>query len=339
MKPTKRPLLFTLIFFFFTPQIYSQSPGWLWAKSAGGIHNEEAKSIATDASGNVYATGYFASDSITFGSITLVNPHGGEFNTFLVKYDSQGNVLWAKSPRGTGGNEAYSVGVDASGNSYITGVFTNPLLIFGSDTATYYGGSTIFLAKFDVNGNFLWVRSAGGGWFDFSYSVAVDASGNICIAGSYSSPSISFGAYHLINLINSGSSNDLFIAKYDSNGNVIWARRAGGTKNDIGYSIATDHSGNVYISGGFTSHTISFDTITFTNPNANFFNLELFVVKYNATGNVVWAKSAGGVNSDQARSIAVDTADNVYIAGSFSSPTITFDTITLNTPGSDVGEI
>src|SRR5438105_4382592 len=112
MKRKITLLLFALI----SLDDFSQAPNWVWAKQGTGHSIEEGISVATDVSGNVYATGFYIDSAITFGSVTLPASHNE--NIFLVKYNSNGNVIWAK---GVMHGQAQSVAVDATGNIYVTG--------------------------------------------------------------------------------------------------------------------------------------------------------------------------------------------------------------------------
>ena len=321
----KSIFLFVIISFFclLSNISYAQAPNWLWAKSAGGTGDDKAYSVAVGASGNNYIVGTFESSTITFGSYTLTN--AGINNMFLAKYDANGNVLWAKSAGGTADDEAYSVAVDASGNIYLAGYFESPTITFGSYTLTNAGSYDMFLAKYDINGNVLWAKSAGSTGDDEAYSVAVDASGNIYVAGYFESPTITFGSTTLTNAGN----YDMFLVKYDANGNVLWAKSAGGNSADMAYSIAVDVSGNIYMAGYFYSTTLTFGSTTL--PNAG--NCDMFLAKYDANGNVLWAKSAGGTDEDYENSIAVNASGNIFMAGGFRSPTITFGSYTLTNVG------
>ncbi|MFA5782131.1 MAG: SBBP repeat-containing protein, partial [Bacteroidales bacterium] len=304
---------------------YDTSGNVLWAKSAGGIFNDEACSVAVDASGNIYVAGLFSSPTLTFDSTTLTNV--GNNDILLVKYDTSGNVLWAKSAGGSSSDFANSVAVDTSGNTYVAGLFFSSTLSFGSTTLTNAGGIDIFLAKYDANGNVLWAKSAGGVDYDDAYSVAADASGNIYVAGVFSSPTLSFGSTTLTN----AGGYDIFLTKYDAGGNVLWAKSAGGTGNDLAYSVAVDTSGNIYVAGYFRSPTIAFGITTLTNAGSR----DIFLAKYDAAGNVFWAKSAGGTDYDEANSVAVNASGNIYVAGVFRSPTITFGSTTLTNASLD----
>jgi hypothetical protein len=306
---------------------YDGSGNVLWAKSAGGTSVDVANSVCTDASGNVLITGYFQSPTITFGTTTLTNAgSGGPSDIFIVKYDGSGNVLWAKSAGGTGTESGQGVSTDASGNVYVTGDFINPSFTFGTTTLTSAGSNDLFLVKYDSSGNVVWAKSAGGTNGDMAYDVSVDANGNVFVTGSFAFTPITFGTTTLTN----AGSGDMFIVKYDGSGNVLWAKSAGGTSPDIAYGVSTDAGGNVYVTGRFVSPTINFGTNTLTNAGSG----DMFIVKYDGSGNVLWTKSEGGTASESGSGVSIDPGGNIYVAGNFDGPTITFGTTTLTNAGS-----
>ena len=180
--------------------------------------------------------------------------------------------------------------------------------------------------------NCLWAKSAGGTDVDYGRSVTTDASGNVYVMGYFYSPTITFGTTTLTNAGTTGYS-DMFIAKYDAAGNVLWAKSAVGIDSDRGYSVTTDASGNVYVTGSFDSPTITFGTTTLTNAGTTGYS-DMFIAKYDAAGNVLWAKSEGSTSYDEGYSVATDASGNVYVMGYFYSPTITFGTTTLTNAGS-----
>jgi len=214
---------------------------WLWVKQAGGTNWDYGYGIAVDANGNSYVTGYFY-NSATFGTTTLTS--SGYADIFVAKLDSSGNWLWAKQAGGASFDYGYGIAVDDNGNSYITGVFEE-IATFGTTTLTSSGYEDIFVAKLDSNGNWLWVKQAGGtGWDDYGRGIAVDANGNSYVTG-YFWDSATFGT---TTLTSSGNS-DIYVAKLDCNGNWLWAKQAGGTGWDDGYSIAVDANGSSYVTG------------------------------------------------------------------------------------------
>ena len=304
----------------------AQTPDYLWAKSAGGTSFDTGNGVSTDTNGNVFVTGSFKSSSITFGTNTLTNAGGRDI--FLVKYDANGTVLWAKSAGGTSDDYGYGVSTDTNGNVLVTGYFESSSITFGATTLTNAGNSDIFIVKYAPDGTVLWAKSEGGTSWDYGNSISTDANGNVLVTGYFQSSSITFGS---TTLINTGSiyTDDIFIVKYDTSGNVRWAKSAGGTSYDSGRSVSTDTNGNVFVTGYFQSSSIIFGTTTLTNAG----NSDIFIVKYDASGNVLWAESAGGTSDDYGYGVSTDANGNVFVTGYFDSDTITFSSTTLTNAG------
>lgn len=324
----KTKIYFLAILFFNASVIFAQAPNWAWAKSAGGTYSDFGLSNTMDANGNLYATGRFGNSNITFGSITLSS--SGQNDIFIVKYNSGGNVLWAKAIGGADDEQGSCIAVDANGNLYITGYFESATLIFGSITlsnANASGGSgDIFIAKYDSLGNAIWAKSAGStNYNDYSNGVTVDRDGNPIITGYFQSLAITFDNF---NLTNSGIGN-IFVTKYDSSGNTLWAISANGAPDVSGYSIASDTNGNIYVTGMFDSPNVIFNNITLVNTNIVDGTADFFIAKIDSTGNIIWAKSAGGFATEYSYSIKVDLDGNTYIAGYFQSLNINFVGATL----------
>ncbi|KAA9325025.1 SBBP repeat-containing protein [Adhaeribacter soli] len=303
---------------------YNTSGTALWAKSQYGYSvNDIGHAIARDASGNSYVTGFFSGNAV-FGTTNLTGSGGS--NVFVAKYDPSGNLLWVKRGGGTGVDIGRGIAVDASGNSYVIGYFSGTAT-FGSTTLTSSGNSDVFVAKYDANGNLLWVRKTGGGTeWDYGTAIALDGSGNSYITG-YFSGNATFGS----SSFTSRGSNDIFIAKYDAAGTLQWARQGGGTGEDNGTGIGVDGAGNCYMTGFFySSATFSGTTLTGTGS----FNTDMCLVKYDPSGNVIWVRKGGGFGSDYAQAVAVDGAGNCYVTGNFSA-NATFGSATVTNSGSD----
>ncbi|HYV92883.1 MAG TPA: T9SS type A sorting domain-containing protein [Chitinophagales bacterium] len=308
---------------------------WSWAKSAGGTPFDWASSVTSDASGDIIAVGSYLSPTITFGSITLLNTNGFA-DMFILKYDSAGNVLWAKTYGGSYYDYPFCVTADASGNIIVAGDFDSPTITFGSTTLTSVGSGDMFIVKYDAAGNVLWAKSAGGADdYDHARSVTTDSLGNIIAVGYFKSADITFGSTTLLNVSNNNL-EDIFIVKYDAAGNVLWAKSAGGNYGDAAYSVTADAAGNIIAAGIFYSTTLTFGSTTLTNANAGNYD-DIFIVKYDSAGNVLWAKSAGGIANDVAYAVTTDPSGNIIAAGYFLSASITFDSSTfLNAGGSDM---
>ncbi len=314
---------------------FAQAPNWQWAHGAGMTGSEAAQGTAIDGFGNMCSIGWYTSANITFGPVTLTNAGSGTGDVFLVKHDAAGNALWAKTFGGIDGDVGNGISVDASGNIYITGWYSSPTITFGTYTLTNSGSSTsdIFIVKLNQAGTTLWAKNAGGALADRGLSIKFDASGNVFVTGGFSSATANFGSTVLTN---AGTSNDFFIAKYDTNGNELWAKSAGGSSPDVGYSVATDTLGNAYVTGMFSSTSINFGTGALTNAGAA--TQDLFAVKYNASGTAVWSSRHGGSADDYGNGIAVKK-NNVYITGGFVSPSISFGGTTLNNAGTATSDV
>lgn len=301
---------------------YDTSGNVIWAKDASGngTFNYDSFTITVDESGNIYVAGHFYGSTVTFGTITLSNQ-----GLFIVKYDSNGNVLWAKDALGNA--EVYSIKSDFFGNIFAVGGFRGGSLILGTTTLMNANNSSfaddIFIAKYDSTGNVIWAKSAGGTHHDVVQSVSIDLSGNLYLAGVYGSTTISFDTITLTNSSSPAPEYDMFLAKYNSAGNAIWVKTAIGTRSDGAQTVTVDINNNIVVAGNFTSPSITFDNVTLTKDTTLFYSGAIFIVKYNASGNVIWASNSLGKGSDGVSSITTDSVANIYIAGGSSQDTIT----------------
>jgi len=307
---------------------FGQVPSWSWVETAGSnIYNESAVSMTTDNNGNIIVVGQFGGSPVTFGTTTLNNVNSnGSNDIFIVKYDSIGNVIWAKSAGGLGDDVPSSLKTDAFGNIVLAGSFEGTV-VFGSTILFSTGLSDIFIAKYDSLGNVIWAKSAGSTNIDQVSSIYIDFLGDISAVGWYKGGVIVFGNDTLEN--NTSSSNNMFVTKYDSNGNALWAKQAASTSK--ANSVCTDSIGNIYVAGNFNDNSIVFGADTLINIVTGY--PEIFIVKYNYNGVVEWSKSFKGIYDDYATSIICDNNQNIYVAGYFGSPTIFIDSTTLTNNG------
>ncbi len=318
-------LIFALLIF---NDGFTQSPNWAWAKSGGGSDWDVATNIAVDVDGNSYITGYFKSPSVTFGATTLINNNSGYSDLFVIKYDALGNVIWSKSAGGNLDDVSNSIAVDANSNVYITGSFQSPTITFGSVTLMNSGSENVFVTKYDSSGNVSWAKSANGIPGAVGNSIVLDANSNPFITGSFYSVTLTLDSTTLSNVDITGHTADIFVIKYDSSGNVLWAKDAGGISEDIANSITIDFNGNSYVTGLFED-SIIFDNTTLTNAGYE----DIFIVKYNSLGSMVWVKNIGGTGMDDGNSIVADANGNFYLTGAFNSDTLRFDSIILTDVG------
>jgi hypothetical protein len=227
---------------------YDPNGNFLWTKQIAGPDTEQGRGIGADKQGNVLTTGEFT-DTLSFGS-KKVESSSNLRDIFLAKYDSSGNLLWAKSFGSAGEDSGRGIGADAAGNIYFSGIFSGSVK-FGNKTLNSVGGSKdIFLAKTDASGNILWVRQMGGPGPDEGCEIEVDEQGNTYISGEFAN-SATFES----TVLRSAGFRDVFTAKFDSQGKLIWIKQSGGSRDDVNYAISRDAGGRVTIVGTFSGNT------------------------------------------------------------------------------------
>jgi hypothetical protein len=158
--------------------------------------------------------------------------------------------------------------------------------------------------------------------------MCADLNGNVFITGYFANPTLSFGTFTLNNNGGAGT-GDIYIVKYSPNGNVIWAKNYGGPNTEWGYSVSSDNYSNVFLAGGISSPFVTFGSYTLNSGGGN----PVCIIKYDASGNVLWAKGSNSGSSGIAYSVSTDINGNSFITGYFISPTITFGAITLTLTG------
>jgi PKD repeat protein len=309
------------------------SGNWIWAKKANGTAVDISSAIAADAAGNVYITGYFNSTTLTFGSYTINRTSGASYNdAFLAKIDANGNWQWAKKFGGTSTDTGIAVTVDQNSNVIFSGSFRNTVTVDTTPvtTMTSSGWSDIFVAKLSATGTWIWAKKAGGTSYDNANSVVLDGSGNIFLSGGFNSTTAVFDTITVTNTYT--ETYDVFVAKLNSNGNWLWVRKAGGNGSDTIYSSAMDTSGALVITGGYSA-TASFGATTLPFSGGT----DIFVAKIDGAGSWIWAKKAGGSNTDIAWKVLTDIRNAVYISGQFTG-TATFGTTVLTSPGTGTSD-
>ncbi|MGE0636948.1 MAG: gliding motility-associated C-terminal domain-containing protein [Bacteroidia bacterium] len=282
----------------------------LWATYYGGSGVEFGLDCTTDFLGNVYITGFTSStSSIAYNGFQ--NTFGGEYDAFLVKFDSLGNRLWATYYGGTSGEHSAYVTTDIDGNVYLAGTTnsTNGIASGGFQNTISSASGEAFLVKFDANGNRLWATYYGGINTEVASAVTTDIMGNVYLAGNTNSTSeIASGGFQ--NAL--GGNNDAFLVKFDASGNRLWATYYGGTGEEYGYGVATDLFGNVLLTG-ITLSTSAIASGGFQNTFGGM--TDAFLVKFDTNGNRLWATYYGGEDEDSGYDIVTDISRNIYLVG------------------------
>lgn len=280
-----------------------------WINKAGGMTHDEALDVTHDANGNYYVTGYFT-NSTNFNSINITGY--GFSDIFIAKYNSVGVVQWVKKAGGTGPDRGYSIKTDADGYVYVTGYYTGTVTFDAMTISAQSGSQDVFIAKYDTNGNLIWVSSVGGSLGDTGYGITVDNNYHVIVTGQYKGTA-QFGANTLISMIDPNvnlPAYDIFVVKLDSTGSVMWVQNGAAKYDDRGMDLEVDAANNIFVVGQFS------DTITFDNTYNNYVMNAGFLVKIDENGNELWMKRMSGVQT-LLYGVDVDQQDNVFITGDF----------------------
>jgi uncharacterized delta-60 repeat protein len=256
-----------------------------WTKQLGTSSNDYGNGVSTDSSGNIYVTGS------TSGGLDG-NTHFGDRDIVLVKYNPSGTKQWTKQ-LGTSSDEwGNGVTTDSSGNVYVTGMTDG-----GLDGNTHFGDRDIVLIKFNSSGTKQWTKQLGTSYWDSGESVTTDSSGNIYVTG--------YIEGGLDGNTNSGG-KDIFLVKYNSSGTKQWTKQLGTSLDDWGQDITTDSSGNIYVTGG---------TMGGLDGNTHFGDRDIFIIKYNSSGQKQWTKQLGTSSWDSGTRVTTDSSGNIYFTG------------------------
>ena len=296
---------------------YNGSGVQQWNRTWGGGSSDRGRAIALDSSDNIYLAG--KSESFGVGSTEMC----------LVKYDGSGVQQWNRTWGGGSSDCGDSIALDSADNIYLTGWTES----FGA------GDYDIYLVKYDGSGVQQWNRTWGGGSSDLGRAIALDSSDNIYLAGQTES----FGA----------GDYDMCLVKYDGSGVQQWNRTWGGSRQDYGFAIAPDSSDNIYLAGHIYSFGAgeydmclvkydgsgvqqwnrtwggsrqefvsaialdSSDNIYLTGQTESFGagDYDMCLVKYDSSGVQQWNHIWGGSELDHGSAIALDSSENIYIAG------------------------
>jgi len=308
---------------------HAQVPAYEWAGQIGGDFTEAPKAIQVDNSGNIYITGRFNGTVDFDPSVSTVALTATAYSIFFCKYSPSGALIWAKDIASSGLAEGTRIEIDATGNVYLTGFVPAGVSDFDPSAATVNltsaGQNDIFLAKYDSNGNYLWAHLFGSTGDDKGHAIHLDNSSNIYLGGEFAG-SMDIDPSASSTILTSSGYQDGFLAKYDSNGNAIWAFKLGNSANsETVYRMKTDSNGDIVISGNYTG-TTDFDpsaaVANLAGNTAMFWNT--YFAKYTSSGQYIMAKGLLCDISTDAGDLVLDASNNIYLAGNING-TVDFD--------------
>lgn len=297
-----------------------------WVKMLSGFATQVVCGLETDASGNIYTTGYF-SDSTDFDpgpGTYMMGSTPGSFAAFAWKLNASGNLVWAKKMGGATSGQFFgdlgrAMALDATGNIYITGEFDgtedfDPGAGVSSLTAPVMYQT--FVLKLDNAGNFIWAGSVGGSSGTDcarANAIDVDGSGNVYYAGDFKG-NCDFDPGAGTTALNAGSDSHIFISKLNASGNVLWAEEFTGTGQvNWAADLMLDAYNNIYITGMFQNTTMDFDPGPGTS-NLTTTYTQAYISKLDLNGNYVWVKTFENGNTE-GRGIYLDALGNLYTTG------------------------
>ena len=288
-----------------------------WAQTWGGSQTDQGLSVTFDLAGYSYVTGCFKGP-VDFDPGDGEDEHTGG-GCFLSKFALNGDYEWGRSWEESATLQGTGWSVDSDGQDiYICGAFYNTVDFdpgSGEFERTSAGANDNFLIKYDAEGNFLWAQTWGGTSMEEALGVAADNSGNIYVTGYF---------YYIADFdpgpekdeYTSVGEQDIYMCKYDSDGNYLWTRQWGGTAKDIGKCVAVDNSGYIFAGGHFLSRNIDLDPGSGTDIH----DFGAYLCKYDPDGNYLWGKTW----QKEVHAVTADALGNSYVTGIFHG-TVDFD--------------
>jgi hypothetical protein len=311
---------------------YDPSGNFLWARTFGSSSSsidEQGNGIVTDSAGNVYFTGQFAM-TVDFdpgpGVVNLnsTNPFTG---AFIAKFDPSGNYIWAFQ---IGGNVTSTSGsgtginIDAYSNIYATGIADGNIDFDAGAGVANVNCNGAYFAKYTSTGAYVYGKAIPGGGAKFN-SIVVDQSKNVVLTGQLTTSPSDFDPGPGVVTLSGVGVSDVCMAKYDTAGNYLWAKRLDGSGFDYSTGITVDQSGNIAITG-YYENTIDLDpgagSSTYSASPSGV--SDAFVAKYDTSGNFIWGFPIASTGSELCQGITSDLSGNIYVTGGFAA-TVDFD--------------
>lgn len=310
-----------------------QAQQWNWAVSGGGTSNEDyCYAIGMDSQGNVYYGGTARGSNVLFacGPVVMGATTGG----VLAKYSPNGDCLWLRTITvPTFDARIYAIAIDHEDRIYVAGSYRGTATFSNEITlASYSSSTTIFLARYDTAGTCLWARRAGGNnSTNIARGLALSDSGDVFLVGKAGGNPVRAGD---LEMPNPGNAWQVFMARYDSTGTVLWARiSTGSSSNGDKIARAVSIQGDrLFVTGKAEFTEASYDGLPLTHtPNSG----SLFVMACDLQGNALWTRPYGGMSQVEGTGIAADSLGNLFVSGSlWGSLYMAGDTL-ASTPGND----
>lgn len=281
-----------------------------WLQRIGGAGRDAACAIAADADGDLVVGGGF-DGALAIGGVTAAGVTPASHGVYLARLAADGTPRWLKAFAAAPGSQAQALAIDpATRRIVVAGTFVDTMDLGAGHRLARSGDRSVFVACFSAQGALLWARDFGGSGVDIGYALALDGAGNALLTGCFTDR-IAFGGSELV----ARDRLDIFVAKLGAaDGRHLWSRGFGSTGHDVGHAIACDAAGNVVLSGFFQGPLEVGDG---QPALASAGKADIFVLRLDAQGQVLWARGIGGSASDYGRALALTPAGDVVVAGGF----------------------
>jgi len=308
----------------------------IWATRISSTNTDQPVNMILDSTNNVYISGQYRANVTLYNSsgtsFTTLTNVGGSFDTFIAKYDGAGIGIWATRIAGTGNDQPVNMILDSTNNVYISGAYSANVTLYNSSGTSFTtltnaaaGSFDTFIAKYDGAGIQIWATRISSTNTDVPVNMILDSTNNVYISGYYRANVTLYNSNgtSFTTLTNNftGVSNQIFIAKYDGAGIGIWATRITGSDTQISVNMILDSTNNVYISGYYNTNLTLYNSsgtsfTTLTNVGGSF---DIFIAKYDVAGIGIWATRISSNGDDRPVNMILDSTNNVYISGHYST--------------------
>ncbi|MFQ5978713.1 MAG: SBBP repeat-containing protein [Candidatus Heimdallarchaeota archaeon] len=284
-----------------------------FSRLIGGNSKDEVRDMALDSNNNIILTGM--TDSQDFPTLNAYQPtSGGWDDGYVAKFSSNGFLVWSTYLGGTNYEFTYGVATDSQDNVIIVGATSSDdFPILNASNSTHSGSYDVYITKFSPTGTLIWSTVLGGAEFDSGAGVGIDPEDSIIITGSTSSPDFPLLGPFSQSYNDNG---DIFVAKLNTSGALMWSTCLGGGSDDTGTDVALSSNNTIIVVGGTKS--IDFPTV---NGYDSIFNGEVdgFAARFDSHGALAWSTFLGGSNYDEAYDVVVDSQEAIVLTGITSS--------------------
>jgi hypothetical protein len=318
-----KTIFFFISFYTYTLFCYSfsQSTAPYVSFLKGDAFGAETLDIKNDKFGNIYIVGKCYNMPNFSGTIIDCLSNGSD--VFISKYSPLGNLLWVKRAGGLFYDHATDLEISDSA-VFVVGLFTDSM---NFNTPSSWGVGPIlysdeetngFIARYTLDGELEWAKRFGAE-FGETNSIEISINNNAIFIDGYFKDSINFNtpsSWSINNLISQNTTLDIFLCSFNQEGDFLWAKRAGGKKDDYGLGVSSDEN-SVYICG-IINDTVNFNTpfLEGSNELISMGLWDIFIAKYDINGTFLWSKRAGGFEDDSGKEVFVYN-NEIYLTGSY----------------------